>query len=241
MWLYLPKTISPASRESADSISPSDSLCQTLSVSATWRAKFLLPRIWRVVLRKAPLMTRLSGLTLEPSTAQRGVDSWMESLRASRAQTTPSPAGAQESSESTDNSGMTYAVSFAKFNPNGCIWKTYPESLFPTRFDAGDGIVTNEDGRLIACLPDSGLCLETWPYSGSMRNGVVYQQPKLALRIKGTDGSAWPTARAEDSESCGNHPNSIDSLGGGQHGTFGPVRSQWTEGNKARTANKERT
>lgn len=136
MWLYLPTSV--VSRESADSTSPSDSLCQTLAASAMWRQKFLLPRIWRLVLRKAALMMRLSGLTFEPSTAQRGVDSWMESLRVSRAPITPSPADEQESSESTANSGMTSAAPFGTLDPNGCIWRTSQASLFHIPSAAGE-------------------------------------------------------------------------------------------------------
>ena len=204
----------PSSQELGESTLPSDSLCQMLAVSAMWRQKFLQPQSWRLVLKRNPLMMRLSGLMCEPSTASRGAALWMASLADSRARIIPSPDGAKESLESTANSGTTSAVALARFSQNGCIWKMCRESLWGTRFDAGDGIVTSEDGRLISCLPDSGLFLETWPLWGSMRNGYVYQQPKLGLRTNGLDGSAWPTARAEDSECCGNHRNAQDSLGG---------------------------
>ena len=214
MWLYLPKTTSAYSPASADSIWPSDSLCQKLTVSAMWRQKFLQPRTWRLVLRKAPLMMRLSGLMCEPSTAERGVASWMEWLRASRVLTTPLPESGRESSASTATSGMTSAELLATFDPTGCIWRMSQESLFHTESSGGYGTVTNEAGRLMSSLPDSGLFLETWPRWGSLRNGRVYRQPKPALRIAAKESSSWPTARAEDSESCGNHPNAQDSLGG---------------------------
>jgi hypothetical protein len=101
----------------------------------------------------------------------------------------------------------------------------------------------------------------TLPKSGSMRSGVIFRQPKLALRtsengssswptpdanafgsgmtpetqdarladlkerLAGQNGNGagrllavevqrWPTPRAEDSESCGNHPAATDSLTG---------------------------
>lgn len=223
MWLYLPKTISPCLVGLEDSTSPSSSLFQRLAVSAMWRQKFLQPRIWRLVLRKVRWMTRLSGLTCEPSTAERGVALLMESLRASRAQTTPSPASELESLESTDNSGTTYTAALARFDPTGSIWRTCPESLYPTRFDAGDGILTSESGRLTHCLPDFGLFLETWPRSGSMRNGCVYQQPNAAFRTSASESSfsptehneqcgRWPTARSSDADHGG--PNQRDSGGG---------------------------
>ena len=197
---------------------PSDSLCLALAASAMWRQKFLLPRTWRLVLKKARSMMRLSGLTLEPSTANRGVESWMESLAASRARITPSQESEPESPASTASSGMTSAEPLARFYPHGCFWRTSRASLFHTAQQGGDGIVSDSNGRGMCFLPDSGLFLETWPRSGSMRNGVVYPQPRLVLRTSGKDGSAWPTARAEDSECCGNHPNAQDSLGGAAKG-----------------------
>jgi hypothetical protein len=214
MWLHVPRTFR-SSPGSEDSTLDSDSLCQTLAPSAMWRQKFLRPQTWRLVLRRNPLMMRLSGLILKPSTLQRGVDSWMESLRASRAQTTPSPESEPESWGSTANSGTTFTAALTRFDPTGCIWRTCPESLYPTRFDVGDGILTSGTGRLTHSLPDSGLFLGTWPRSGSMRNGQLYQRPRSELRTSGNAGSAWSTARAEDSECCGNHPNAQDSFGGG--------------------------
>lgn len=204
MWLYLPKTTSVASPESADSILPSESLCRELAASAMWRQKFLQPRIWRRVLRKAFWTTLLFGRTCEPSMAQRGADWWMESLRASRVPITPSPESARESSASTASCGTHSAQSFATFDPNGSCWRTSQASLIPTSCGDGDGIVSDENGRGIAYLPDSGLFLETWPRSGSMRSGAVYPQPKWALPTSGKESSSWPTARAEDSECCGN-------------------------------------
>jgi hypothetical protein len=214
MWIHIPRLTSVSLAESEVSTSPSGWLPQTLAASAMWRQKFLQPRIWSLVLKRNPFVTRLFGRTSEPSTANHGADLWMESLRASRAPTTPSPASAPGSSASTANSGTTFTAALMRFDPNGSIWRTCPELLYPTRFDVGDGILTSESGRLTHCLPDSGLFLGTWPRSGSMRSGVVYQRPRLALRTSAKGGSVWPTARAEDSECCGNHPDAQDSLGG---------------------------
>ncbi len=60
------------------------------------------------------------------------------------------------------------------FRPQWVYLENVP--LFPTGYTAGDGIVSDEHGRNIAFLPDSGLFLETWPRWGSMRNGVVYER-----------------------------------------------------------------
>jgi hypothetical protein len=51
-----------------------------------------------------------------------------------------------------------------------------------------------------------------FPASGSLRNGVVFERPTLELRTGEKEYSSWPTARAEGSECCGNHPGAQDSL-----------------------------
>ncbi len=58
------------------------------------------------------------------------------------------------------------------------------------------------------------LFSETWPVSGSMRNGRCFERLTWAPHISGRGCSFWPTARAEDSESCGNHSGATDSLTG---------------------------
>jgi hypothetical protein len=47
-----------------------------------------------------------------------------------------------------------------------------------------------------------------------MRSGFLFERPMLALHTDESASSSWPTARAEDSECCGNHPGVQDSLGG---------------------------
>lgn len=53
-----------------------------------------------------------------------------------------------------------------------------------------------------------------------MRSGSCFLRPPLALRTGGSGSSCspettpWPTARAEESESAGNHPGATDSLTG---------------------------
>jgi hypothetical protein len=47
-----------------------------------------------------------------------------------------------------------------------------------------------------------------------MRNGFLFERATLAPRTDESACSFWPTARAEDSECCGNHPGAQDSLGG---------------------------
>lgn len=206
MWLYLPETIYHFSRESQASTSDYELLSQRLAVSAMSRSELKPPKFWLQGLKKDRWTLLRSGLTCEPSQASSIVAGWLDSLPDSRARITPSQVSELELSGNTGNSGMISRVPFATWvkTSNGSAWRTFQVSLFPTE-------TTKEDGYY---RPDYGLFLETFPASGSMRNGLLYERPKLGLRTVETDGSVWPTARAEDAESCGNHPNATDSLTG---------------------------
>lgn len=52
----------------------------------------------------------------------------------------------------------------------------------------------------------------SWPRSGTMRNGSLYERPTWVPATSAIASSSWPSARAEDSESCGNHFGAADSL-----------------------------
>lgn len=204
MWLYLPSSTSAFSAEQAGSTSLSESQTQTLAVSAMWRSKPRLLAFWRRAWQKVRWMRLLSGVTCEPSQANSIVTAWLESLGASRVPIIPLPVNAPESPASTDSSGTPCGASFATFSPDGRTWKTYRESLFPTGYTVGDGIVADEHGRHIVFLPDCGLFLETWPRWGSIVNGVAFERPAWEPHINGTDGSVtpgeWPTATANERE-----------------------------------------
>ena len=47
-----------------------------------------------------------------------------------------------------------------------------------------------------------------------MRNGACYQREPWAPAINASASLLWPSARSEDAESCGNHPQAADSLTG---------------------------
>lgn len=83
MWLFIPSQPSasfPASDLSTSELnSRFDISAELLSRSATWRTKSRPPSFWRVALRKTPWLQLLSGLTLEPLTAQALVAKWISS------------------------------------------------------------------------------------------------------------------------------------------------------------------
>jgi hypothetical protein len=192
MWLYLP--ISVSSRAPEDSTLPSDSLFQRLAASVMWRSSFRRPRFWQRALKTVPWMRLLSGVTSEPSQANSIVAGWLEQFLVSPARISLSRESKKEWSKATDQDSSTPPCeSFAQLDASGCFLKTSPQfSLFPRD------------------TPYS----ENLPKAGSMRNGCLFERSTLELRTGESGSSSWPTARAADSESCGNHPGAQDSLGG---------------------------
>lgn len=98
MWLYVPETSSPAVQASEDSnsayCSPSAIGERMGEVYVTWRGKPQPPQAWSRRWKQGGFIRRLSGLTCEPSTLERGVASFISSLRETPARTTPSPESA---------------------------------------------------------------------------------------------------------------------------------------------------
>lgn len=114
MWLHVPTMSSGSAPASEGSSLESASRDQALAVSATWRGKSLPPRGWSRVCRTGPFTRLLSGLTLPPSTASLGVESWIASLRATRASQTASPERASGKT-TTAGSSTTSSGSSTKY------------------------------------------------------------------------------------------------------------------------------
>lgn len=167
-WLYLPDTAA----SNSESTPPSEAVAPfvTLSGKATPR-----PLSWRGWQRR-PYIRLLSGTTLPPSTADRGVASWISSLRASHA----SHLAQQESAKAkptSGGSGMTSSGCLGRFAPDGSWEKTSPD-LFHS---------------------DSDPSSEAWPSSGTMQNGVCFGRQTLVRHIGGSGFSSsqdWPTITA---------------------------------------------
>lgn len=99
------------------------------------------------------------------------------SLRAaSPAKTLATPGGALASLASAQDFGANTPESFASYDPATCSWKTSQHSFLEelTRFS------------------------ETWPRSGTMRNGSVYQRRPLVRLTDVTGSLLWPTPVAHD-------------------------------------------
>ena len=165
-WLFVPEQADWSS--GCGSPSETDTaVWVTSSAIATQR-----PRSWRGW-RTRPWIRLLSGTTLRHSTAERGVEQWISSLRASRASRSASPANGRVSL-TTAGSGRTLPASFARFDPATSSWRTHP-SL--------SGM-------------DSVISSRTWPRSGSLRNGIAYRRPSSARRTSASVSTSSPAPGA---------------------------------------------
>ena len=77
--------------------------------------------------------------------------------------------------------GLSLPESFASYSPDTCLWRTSQGSLFEE------------------WMP----YLESWPRSGTMRNGSVYRQQLSAPRTSETGCGYWPTPSASRARSEG--------------------------------------
>ena len=195
MWLHLPTLIcSQASLCLGKASKPAaDTLALKLAASVMSRGKYMPQEFWRRVCKKGALPKHLCIPTCAPSAAESSAVKWMRSLADSLARTSALQGSGPESKERSLDSGLSSSASFATYDPKSSSWKTSQASLITQLWDEYS---------------------ETWPRQGSMRSGVVFRRRKLGRPISGNGGSVWPTAMAEDSESCGNHPGAQDSLTG---------------------------
>ena len=163
-WVYVPAL--------AVSNSESASPCPKRVASLTWRGKAMqpqrLPRAW-----KTGAFTRLlSGLTLPPSTLDRGVASWIASLAAIRANPIPSP----ESALAPTTIGSLSTKCFASSRNAGRIVSSGKTCR---------GTLTH----------NSRLLSRHWKDWATALRQEYSARPKREHPIGASDCSSWPTAR----------------------------------------------
>lgn len=179
MWIHVPSTFCPSAAESEDSILASDWRFLPLERFCTLNAKPTAARSWLRACKTKPWMRRLFGLILEPSTANRGVESFTASLRESLA----SPTASRESvlaRTMRETYGPTLLGLLAKLNPNSCFSKT------------------------LEAQPDffaSTLGVNWLEWVSGLRRDCLRRQ-RLARRMRGSDCSCWPTVRSGDGDGC---------------------------------------
>lgn len=165
-WLYLPESVG------LNSESQQPFPMQKPFVMS--RGKPMLPQSLLRKWKKEDYMKHLFGLTLQPSTANLGVERWISSQEDSLVNLGVKP-GNSKRQTTKDGCGMTLSESFAKLDRNSSSWKTCQVSL--------TGEFVTFSGR--------------WPRSGSMLNGVVSKHPMLAQTIGEIESSFTPIVPKE--------------------------------------------
>ena len=179
MWLYVPSTCFPSAPEPVVWTSDSDSLFERLAPSVAWNTKHRPSSSWRSGWKRDALIRRLCGLTYEPSTADRGVASWIASLAASRVSRGASPESGRGKTTRAI-SGPTPSGSSESATPPGSSSKTWADSF---------GMDTSELSS---------------PTLKALATGLRRSSSRLrtsARRTAENGSSSWPTATAEDAES----------------------------------------
>lgn len=149
--------------------------------SALWRKPPTDARCCSVASGTVCFPCSQSGMTPARSMADRGVDSWTLLLLASRANRSASLA--PDSMKPTSaTSGLIRLESLAKYDQTSRSWKTSQGSLWT---DTSDEF------------------LATWPRSGTMRDGNLYQPVSWARHICDTACSSLPTPAAVDGKGTG--------------------------------------
>ncbi len=186
MWINVPSTTSAFAPAAQDSTWDCNSLSEAFARSLMWNMKPLPSKSWLRQWKRVAWMKRLFSRTCGPSTAARGVESWIRSLRATRASRSAKPAAAVDGMILATY-GRTSVASLARLNPASCFSKTCPT-------------ISASDSQ------KSSKPFEEW--ITRLRQDCLRRQ-KLA-QARGGSGfsfSRWPTPTAHDYRT----PNSIYS------------------------------
>lgn len=194
MWLIPTSMSSAFAPERRCSMKEFASLCPKRGLWVTSSGKPLLREFsWRGWEMRRWSQHLFGADLLKISRAGSGVEQWTASLLASRV----SRGALQENSKAkptTDGYGQQSPGS------------SEPSSRPSFFLRMSQGSLLDEESIAYS---------ETLPDSGSMRSGVLFPQPTWEPPISARESSSWPSTRAEDGESCGNHPNGAsDSLTG---------------------------
>ena len=231
MWLIVPSGSCPSAQAERawieDSTSP---LMEELARSVGLNGKLSPPTSWRRAWKRAPWIQRLCGRISEPSTAARGVERWIASLRDTRAShSAMRVAAADRTIRAT--CGPRSTESFRRFVPPSSFWKTSQgmlglglEQSLEISEDQGTDLRRLSSERRKWAHPTNGNGCSSWHTATAMDSedaGSVARGDGLLLMAR-----QWPTAAARDGKS----PNmmSYEERGGGKKGEQLPnFVNQW--------------
>jgi hypothetical protein len=137
-----------------------------------------------------------SGMTLQPSTGDRGAELLTWFRGASRARTSALPGVALDSTDNAAAYGEKWRASWVRFDPLSCSWKTHQ-------------CLWQED------LPESSVTLPEW---GMMQGGVVSERIMSDSRTEEIGSGWWPTPTKFDAILANMMPKNGDSTRMDKHG-----------------------
>ena len=218
MWIYVPKGFCPSAPELGDSSKASGWRSEMLALSAALNTKHTPATSWLRAWKKALWIQRLFGRIYDPLWAALGVVQWTESWGGTPVNPLVTPASAS-GPRTPGTSGHKSPVSSTKSSPAGASSKTSAD-ISPS---------------------DSTLSGETFEavVTALKQDYSVRKKWAQAIAARGSSSSQWPTARAEDSESAGNHPGATDSLTGAV-GTWPTATKQDAESSGRHTTDPEK-
>lgn len=215
MWVYIPKTSFESSRSAQGQLVStweSDSLFQRLALVFTLKGKHRSATSWSRASRREPWIRALCSVICDSSTDGRFEDflTWLSVARPVKGSRLQESENSTTTSETSGRSSEGY---FARWHPPTASWRTSQASLFPT-----------EDGN---SLPPSFGYSESWPKTGSMRNGCVFRSPTSEAVSVGSecfswdaDAKTWQTMTSTDAHGHGyvyqqgDHDNPFLTLAG---------------------------
>jgi len=179
MWLFVPSTPSPSVAEveastSGSSGPPAEQPALWLSLSGKPSLRPVSWHGWRT----RPWLRLLSGTTSAPSTAARGVASWIASLVALRARTSPSQGSRPGSTESARDSSTSRSESPTK----------------PTRRSSRGRTSAEQLALFLPSMPSS-------PVTATSEQPSAFELLTWEPRTDAAGSSCWLTAAASDSRS----------------------------------------
>lgn len=197
-WLFVPGL--------KESVSDSQSWNPHIVRSVTWRGKHTRPEYWQRVWSKAPWIRVLSGMISNRLTADDGVESWILSMRDSRANRIPSPENAKESPTSV-TSGPLFSESSKRLEPPWSSSKMCQGSF--SGFDLSErnyadwvtGLRLEYSARANAVPATGESGCSFWPTADASVSTGYNQSPSPNAAIRPTLGMIsrnWPSPNAHD-------------------------------------------
>lgn len=201
-WLYVPGLAA----SNSESVSLSIISERLAASSVQWRGKPQQPQAWSRRWKQGGFIRLLSGLTCSPLMLDRGVDSFISSLRATHARTTASPGsapGPQEIASSPLKSAASLRSAGLILSSEKTCRGTRTDSLQPSS--------------------------RHWKGWATALRQEYSARPKLAIPCGASDCSSWPPAEQDQSSlnarRCGQHqwPSPKTSRGGWERDRYGNV------------------